>query len=89
MTDSQLPSHWWLMNRASVPFDAGVDHGVFVDDEQERVVVALVVVFVALVGGGMRHAVAEIFEDARALLDGLHGEHAAAVHGRVAHFDQR
>ena len=72
-----------------VAADGGVDHGVFVDDEQERVIVVLVVIFVTRIGRGVRHAIAEILEDARALGDRRDGEHAAAVHVGIAHFDER
>src|SRR6185503_8080700 len=68
-----------------VAADASVDHGLLVHDEQEGVVVALVVVFVALVRRLVRHAIPEVFDHARALTDRRDGEYTAPVHRRIAH----
>ncbi|MEJ0100862.1 MAG: hypothetical protein WDO12_14635 [Pseudomonadota bacterium] len=56
VSDSQLPSQWWLMKRDSLPAGGGVDHRALVRDEQEGVVVVDVRAFIALVGflGEMR-----------------------------------
>ncbi len=63
-----------------VATDARVDHGLLVDDEQERVIVVLVMIFVARIGRGVRHAVAEVLDDPRAFLDVPAGEHASPMH---------
>ena len=55
------------MKRASLPFTAASMTVCSVDDEQERVIVVLVVIFVTRIRGGVRNAVTEVFENARAL----------------------
>src|ERR1700722_5484197 len=72
-----------------VAVDARIDDRAPVDDEEERVVVALVLVVVAAGGFGVRNALAEVLDHARAPLDALGGEHAQAVQRRVAHLDAR
>jgi hypothetical protein len=72
-----------------VAVDTGVDDDVLVDDEEERVVVVRVLVVVAPVGFLVRDALARVFDDARALRNLARGEHAAAVHSRAPHSDER
>src|ERR1700722_8612626 len=68
-----------------VAIDAAVDHHAAIDDEQECVVVANVLVLVAPVGLAVRQPVAEVLDDARALADAAQGEDSAAMHARAAH----
>jgi hypothetical protein len=60
------------------------DHGA-VHDEQKCMIVADVFVPVALIGLTVRHAIAQVLDDARALADAAQGERAAAVNARAAH----
>jgi len=47
-----------------VAIDAGIDHGVRVDDEQEGVVVARILVVVTAIRFPVRHALAQVRDDA-------------------------
>ena len=62
-----------------VAVGAAVDDDAAIDDEQEGVVVARVLVLVAPVGLAMRDAIAEILDDAGALADAAQREYAAPV----------
>ncbi len=68
---------------------ARIDHGLLVDDEQERVVVVLVMVLVALVRLRVGDAIAEVLVERLALLDVARGEGAVAVHVRARDLVQR
>jgi hypothetical protein len=72
-----------------VSADTGIDDRVLVDNEQEGVIVADVVVFVTRVGRLVRQALPEILENSRALPDGGDGKNAAAMYRRIAHLDER
>src|SRR4029453_10860336 len=72
-----------------VAVHAGVDDGALAGDEQERVAVVVALELVAPVGLGVRDALAEVFDDARALLDRAGRIHAAPVDTRVARLDGR
>src|ERR1700676_95872 len=68
-----------------IAIGAAVDHHAAVDDEQECVIVADVFMLVAQIGLPVRHPVAQVLDDSRALADSAHGEHAAAMNARAAH----
>jgi len=72
-----------------VAIDAGIDHGVRVDDEQEGVVVARILVVVTAIRFPVRHALAQVLDDACAARDAPRGEHTQAVQARIAHLEQR
>src|ERR1700728_5449059 len=72
-----------------VAADTRVDDRVLVGDEQERVVVVRCLVIVALVGLGVRDALAQVFEDARATCDRRQYEPPPTMERRVAHLDAR
>src|ERR1700694_1893844 len=72
-----------------VAIDAGVDHGVRVDDEQEGVVVARILAVVTTIRFRMRDALAPVLDDACAARDAPRGKHTQAVQARIAHLDQR
>src|SRR5882762_9572686 len=72
-----------------VAIDAGVDHGVRVDDEQEGVVIARILVVVTAIRLRMRHALTQVLDDACAARDAPRGEHTQTVQARIAHLDQR
>src|SRR5215813_13316099 len=69
--------------------DAGINDGARIDDEQERVRVVGILVLVAAVGLGVRDALAQVLDDARAPADALRGEHAEPVQRRCAYLDER
>src|ERR1700686_4019158 len=68
-----------------VAIGAAVDHDVAVDDEQESVIVADVFMLVAQVGLPVRHAIAQVLDDPRALADAAQRKHAPAMNARTAH----
>ena len=65
-----------------VAVDAGVDDGLRVYDEEERVGVRRVLALVAPVGLLVRHPLAEVLDDACALADAAQGESAQAMDRR-------
>ena len=72
-----------------VAVDAGVDDGALAGDEQERMAVVIALALVAPVGLGVRDALAQVLDDARALADAPRRVHAAAVDARIARLDRR
>ena len=72
-----------------VAADGRVDDRVLVDDEQERVIVVDVVIVITRVRRLVRKPLAQVFDDARAPGNVRRREHAAAVHRRIAYFDER
>src|ERR1700683_3087454 len=75
---------------------ATVDDDGPVDDEQKRVAVVARLMPIAPIGLPMRHAIAEILDDARPFADSAQREHAPAVQPRASypdhvrtHFDAR
>src|ERR1700722_3768297 len=68
-----------------IAIDAAVDHHAAIDDEQECVVVANVLVLVAPVSLAVRQPVAQVLDDTRALADAAQGKHTTAMHARAAH----
>jgi hypothetical protein len=63
----------------------GIDHRLAVGDEQEGVVVVRIGILVTLVRILVGNAVAEVLDQALALLDVTACETAVTMHGRVAH----
>ena len=86
---SQFGSQPWLMNRASLPFAAGIDDDLGIDREQERVLSFVLLVRVALVRLLVADPIAEILDHGRTLADPAQREHAVAVHGGMTDFDHR
>ncbi len=72
-----------------VAVDAGVDHRPIAGDEQEGVAVVLPFLIVAPIRLRVRHAFAQVLDDARALLDRRNGFDASAVNRRIVDGDQR
>src|SRR5580658_1497994 len=72
------------MKRASLPSTPAS-----INAEEERVVVALVVILVASIGDSVRDTLAEIFDDARAFLDRTQREHPQTVYLGTSHFEER
>jgi hypothetical protein len=68
-----------------VAVDAGVDDDAAVDDEQEGVVVVGGLCLVAAVSFLVRHALAQVFDDARALADAARRKGPEAMHARTPH----
>ena len=64
----------------------GVDHRFSIDDEEKRVIVVVGLAFIASIRLGVAHTLADIFNDASALLDRARREHARSVHLRSPHF---
>src|SRR5215469_3802789 len=62
-----------------VTVDPRVDHRARIDDEQESVVVGGVLVLITPVRLGVRHALTQVLDDARALPDAARGEHPQPV----------
>ncbi len=89
MIVSQFASHLWLMKRAAIAADTGVDAEVVVDHEQEGVAVVVGLHLVARIRFVVRDAVAHVFDDARAAADAAGRIHATAVDLRTLHHVQR
>jgi hypothetical protein len=71
-----------------VAVDAGVDHGALACNEQERMAVVVALDLVAAVGLGVRDALAQVLDDARALGNRPGRVHAVAVDAGIARLDR-
>src|SRR6185437_3527826 len=72
-----------------IAVDTGIDDGPRVDDEEEGMSVVRILALVAPVGLRVRHALAEILDDAGALADAAQGEGAQSVYLGVSNLEQR
>ena len=72
-----------------ITFHAGINDRLLVYDEEERVIVVRIVIFVPGVGLGMRDAISQILDDPRSLRDALGGKDTLAMDLRVADLDPR
>ena len=71
-----------------IAVNARIDHGSLVDREQERMIVAWIVAFVARIGGIMTDAVAQVLDDARAFANSRLRKATGPVNRRTLEQDQ-
>lgn len=77
-----------MIDEASlIAFYPGIDRRAFVDAEQQDSRVMVAVIFVTGVRLFGRDALANVFDDARSLADGLGGEDAAALYRGGTNFE--